>query len=410
VELTVDKETKAIIMRGKTTRRALYFETFQTFKTAKELTKHAGFWFTLGSHPKDMYKSFTKEFGASPTACKKQINKAMMNLWVRPVENYTKEFAFRSKNKVCLDTLHKIWEAKDTIEQVKEDGLDNILPFVVYTGCAPKELKRLFGKSAWKKLCKNSKTRNRYIARLMFRNIPMLGKTYVGVLEKSVVRYKYLLDLPSTILKKGRYSFAVDGAEGTYMLKKGYVSIKEACTMFPSYNHARMMHTIRDARRMANQLGAKFSWDWDFDTISRKHEEFSEKITRQKYSKEVFKHTKHYPERKKKISYGDVTAHLLDNAYDIAQEGAEMKHCVASYRYRAAEGRYAVYSIKDNETGKRISTLGLMLKNCGKDGDLIWVYSQHYGPCNSHVERKDANEVVKLVLQNLNDDVTKEAV
>ena len=86
---------------------------------------------------------------------------------------------------------------------------------------------------------------------------------------------------------------------------------------------------------------------------------------------------------------------LLDNAFDIADEGTCMNHCVGLYAGDVARGTYLVYSVRDMK-GNRLSTLGIRIVE-GK-----YVFNQHYGKCNSVVTDVEQIAIVESVLVKLN--------
>jgi hypothetical protein len=75
---------------------------------------------------------------------------------------------------------------------------------------------------------------------------------------------------------------------------------------------------------------------------------------------------------------GDFCVVPLTSTKDLASEGWNMRHCVASYDVDCANGLYQVFSIRDLD-GKRLATLGLRYDPNG------WKLDQCLGLLNAEV-------------------------
>ncbi len=85
------------------------------------------------------------------------------------------------------------------------------------------------------------------------------------------------------------------------------------------------------------------------------------------------------------------SATALVSAKELAEEGAAMHHCVASYASMCVRGDCQIYSIK--KAGKRVATLELRIAarmhtdpSLGSAASLVEI-GQLHGPCNADVDR-----------------------
>lgn len=321
-------------------------------------------------------KEFTEKYGITPNNFKKCFNAIMKKLWVEPIERHVMRFGFTSSGKINYCTVDAIWKVKDKLDQCEKDGTENIIPFVIKTGMSPQELKEYFGKSVWKKITKQSMSRNRYIA-------PKVGRRDVDLLSA--------MAMPSHVLKRGMMLNLPWNDCGEWVISNGiYKTIKGSRYEHRDLNKWTDLYT--DTKRMAGQLGKNFSSTWSPEKMKQKHEEFIKLIMLKKYSPTPFEHLVNF--KLKEVEEDGVKAVICDSALDIHQEGEVMHHCVGSYANYVAEGRYLVYAFSVN--GERSSTLGIWVED-GKHR-----FSQHYGFCNKPVESEKEREVADKIITILN--------
>lgn len=318
-------------------------------------------------------QQFTTTYGITPTNFKRKFNAIMQELWIKPVEKHLKTYAFSYAGKIAPNKVIRLHENKRLIEQAEKDKLDNIIPFIYVSGKSPKELKEVFGKCLWKRLCKNSKTRNVLIGKIWMNNEEYINQTQTKEIISTLNQF------PSKYLKRGfRSPYNFDDG-GLYCIRN----------KMPS----NFQYFYNDTKRMANQLGETFNSKWSPRKIKEKHEEFTSKINEKKYSKDTYPAVKDIAKR---FTNKEFTAELLQSAYDIYTEGVSMRHCVGSYAGDVANGDYLVYSIRDKDNN-RYSTLGIR-----KDRDNKWVFDQHYKYKNKQVNNDDVKELPKIIIEQLN--------
>lgn len=374
-EFKIDRENKTISFGG------MVFQEPRMLTTADVMAAY-GF---RRKASKAEFQEFNNKYGITAVKLRKKLNATVREMWINPIEKEVKRYGFSCSAKVNARSVKRIWSNCSKIQEVQKDGLDNLEPFAAILGKSPKEMKEIVGKSLWKRLCKNSRTRNTHIAKYLTSSYTLDLKGTLEILDK----------MPSTLLKKGRESPVLFTKTGLWQLGQ-FRSISEVLRENRLKLH-RMRMICNDTRTMANQLGTAFSYNWSWEKMRQKHDEYRELVNRKRYSKDQFEWLVDFPV--KELSSGEFTATLLTSAYDIHEEGVKMHHCVASYAELVREGEYLVYSIQ--KAGQRYSTLGVKV-NAVSDGHKSYIFSQHYGPCNQEVEDKEAIQLVTYVINMLN--------
>jgi hypothetical protein len=262
------------------------------------------------------------------------------------------------------------------LKQALEDSQDNLIPIIFYTKKPPKILEDEFGKGSWKALCKNTKTRNRYIAEILYHTFAH---------DKGEL-LKVLVQTPSSLLKVFKRSYSVDGDFLKYATKylKGSWGNKREIT--------RVWHTFRDTRRLSAQLTLRMPLNLLPRNLQKHHDLLSERILARRYSPDIFSWISNYP-----LYFEDsgLSANVLKSPQEIASEGAAMHHCVGSYAEVVYNKKYLVISIKDS-SGERYSTLGLSVHADGFKKD------QHYKRYNSPANEEAVVNFANYIIRELN--------
>jgi len=341
---------------------------------------------------KPYYDVFTKHYGCPASHFKKVFNMVMKTLWVTPVEKYVQRYCFgkvmykkstggfKDAHKVGINPikLKTVWKRKALLDQSEEDGLKTIQPLLFHTGQSPEILKKVLGKGLWKRVCKQSYSRNLHISKRL------VDEPHIKMVVKD------LMEFPSKYLKRGANSpvpFDSTGLAYWKLEQKGQVPslTKEKFAWGKSGNVTSrdIMYRISDTERMAGILGLKFNSDWTWNKIEAKHDEFTRTIEAQKHSSDKFFWTLEswvIRDSEHTVEEEEFTYKLLDNALDIRMEGKEMRHCVGSYSGACNMGQYMVYSV--SRGGERYSTLGFSLDF--RTG--LIEYSQQYQFGNKRVD------------------------
>lgn len=274
-------------------------------------------------------------------------------------------------------------ETEELLQQCRKDGITNIIPIVAYYGKSPQELKKFLGEREWKKLCKNSYSRNR----LLF--LKSNGRT--TPVDWNVV--------PSTILK-GRTHWMPEVYE--WLIKTQDCYLKSITT---DYNIQREAIIYIDTQRMCIGAGETFNPNWskrrmkeEHDRLSRIQQEIANRRAADcnaEYAKLLEKDFRELHKGLETIRFDSgVIATPLINMQQVQEEGSKMHHCVGSYASRCAKGTYLVWHLTKDSIE---TTLGIGAYQ-GK-----YSFSQHYGHCNAVIEDQDLKDAAESVVKMLNE-------
>lgn len=390
----VDEKEKTVSFAGEVWSYYVSFKNVPDLKGCRRFLKGAKL---PAGTVKDFSKSFTEHYGITPTAFKRVFNKIMRDLWITPVEEWAMQYGFSCTGKPQALRLVHIHKHLDKLDQAKADGIENVAPLILATGKTPEELKKEFGKSLWKRLCKNSKSRNRHLSRVC---ILVSGHSD----GRYGARVESLQRLPSAILKKGgNFQFFGNEDITAYFIKQGVTAtslIKGRGKWSGKYR------TLADTRRMARQLNLPISWDWSYEKWEEKHDEYTEITTAGKFSKEPYEALEGIP---KVLVECGFTAKLLQSPYAMQTEGKKMHHCIASYSGQVERGGYVAYHVED-EHGVE-STLGIpLMKKQHIKGKLGVGLMQHLGHCNKTLKNPNLVAFHKKVKEKIAESLNKELI
>lgn len=361
------------------------FKFFRTIKKSSDVLSLFG----ISLYGREGNKYFTTVYGITPSNFKKVFNAKILNIWVDPIKEHVSRFAYRRSNCLNTDMLSKIWNNIDKIKQAEKDGIYHIVPWIIAFEKSPDELKNKIGKSFWKKICKQSMTRNKYLASGHHR----FTRNYYGEC------LNVALNLPSYLLKKGGNQ-KFPWCEATeYLIKNKIINssnFKKSGRIEDERSLSRLYNIFKDTLKMAKELNKKFDKNWSIEKLKKKHEEYLELINLKKYSSEMYEVLKDFKHRE--FAHNDFRISLLDNAKDIVDEGTTMHHCVGSYISRVADGEYLVYSVKKHN--ERSSTIAFHRHQLTDK----WNFNQHYGMCNKFVVDTEEKEIKDLILKEINNE------
>ena len=292
----------------------------------------------------------------------------------------------------------------DKIKVAREDGLDHIIPFISVFDSCPKELKKVFGRGAWKYIANNSRYRNKRLAPYLANKIGVqaniTSKGFEYIRKMSAVDIYNMIDSSNEIV----YDYI-----SSRILK---VTGSGLGTMYSTL--------ARDTHKFCKELELPFSPEWSVEKILEKHRELPKLIAIKNMGDEVFPISKRLEDsimpfiqyfKNKEFYY----QHNLDNgiftlfhrysfdikvllnAMDYVNEAREMNHCIDGYITRAKEGGYAALHIDmyDRVSGRKLEqvTIGLMNRSNVKSylsssGEMAYdspnfILDQIYGPGNA---------------------------
>lgn len=314
---------------------------------------------------KAYYKTATEVLQCTPSVLYKHFMKLQYKVYIVPYLEYMNKIGF-NKGGVNIAALDKIIKNKELLEQAKKDNLWNLIPFICHFSKSPAELKVIFGKD-WRKIANNSLHRNKYLS----------------VIGNTIVEY---IDVPTTLIKQRRLT-----CHSANLLK--HLELHYKGKWKDIGKNSSVIDLFVDTERLADNLSKLVNPAWTPRRLKEEHDKMSKEINAKKYSKEVFKSIENV--QVKELQHKGVHAVLLDNAFDIADEGTCMNHCVGLYSRAVATGDYLVYSVRDLSKN-RLSTVGINIIN----GEYI--FNQHYGKCNLAVSCPEQTALVKELIIKLN--------
>ena len=286
----------------------------------------------------------------------------------------------------------KYLETEELLQQCRKDGIVNIIPIVAYYGKSPQELKKSLGEQAWKKLCKNSYSRNR----LLF-----LKSTHgFTPVDWSAV--------PSTILK-GKIYWMPEVYE--WLIKIQDCPLKSITT---DYNIQREASIYIDTQRMCIDAGETFNPNWSKRRMKEEHDRLS-RTQQEIANRRVAEHNAEYAKLLEKdfreLHKGLETIHLdsgviatpLVNMQQVQEEGSKMHHCVGSYASMCAKGEYLVWHLTKGDVK---TTLGIDVQSESgmiAFGKNLYNFNQHFGHCNAIVEDQDLKAAAIFIVNMLNE-------
>lgn len=309
-------------------------------------------------------REVTKQYFGSGVTAHKLFRKLCHEQFITPLQPYIDKLCLervliktpRSKKpfKMVIQRSTKLVQRLEKclpeIIQADKDGIFNITPFILLNSAKPQALKELYGKGLWKKLTKNSLTRNKLLSKSVY----------------STEQIQYLNSIPLVMLKKELYEPLVE------VLKKNGI---------PYYVWNRTnIRDLRDCIRMAKEVGRqrdvrKLKHIEDLEPLHRDLiRQYNEtKDLRDKVNIEKMK-TNKIGHQIEPFTVEGVDVVPLTTEYMLREEGQLMHHCVHSYMDSVKNGEYVVFHIKD-------ATIGMQLYPTSG-----WTVDQIKGKYNARVE------------------------
>ena len=331
-------------------------------------------------------RDYTNKFGVTPSNLCKIIAGVVLEKVVKAHPEWDKFFA--SKRIWHHGKNFKSIEYEPEMQQCRKDGIPHLIPFVGKFGKTPQELKKHFGTANWKKVCKNTYSRNKLLA---------------GTCLKQEV-HETILNLKSSALKYVHYDSQILPMKMIDDIRKD-LKLKSYKAMYKNLSYMRSFNIVHDTLRGVPY--AKLTWSY-----RRFKEEHAKMVQAQaiEASRARAERDEEYAKRLK-INFKElhswiepvefesgVKAVPLMNMQEVILEGSTMRHCVGSYAERAASGEYAVWHLTK---GAVEATLGI---NAGYDLVTCKKYSfqQMYGKFNEILSDEDFKKAADWIVDKMN--------
>lgn len=165
--ITCDEQQKTISVRN-----SIFYKPFLRFAFSKyhndqvrhALIKRSGIVF-----PENCYNKQRNEFYALHLGSKfnDRFRRVNYKVWVSPYECEIKRFCYIGRS-LADNLVYQFHGAAGIINEALNDKLDHLVPVILATNKTPSDLKKLLGKSIWKRICKNSLSRNKLLINNIF--------------------------------------------------------------------------------------------------------------------------------------------------------------------------------------------------------------------------------------------------
>ena len=347
----------------------------------------------LGNN-KRYLKEEAKKFNEQHGICATNVVKVARGIVYNEVYKQFPEWyrLCRTTSWTPMSHMFKYLETEELLQQCRKDGIANIIPIVAYFKKSPQELKKALGETTWKKLCKNTYSRNR----LLF----MKSYARLTPVEWNAV--------PSTLLKSRMY---LEPEVYLWLIRTQDIPLKN----YPkNSNIQREARIYIDTQLMCRDAGETFNPNWSKRRMKEEHDRLSrmqQEIANRRQAERNAEYAKllkvDFRELHKGLEITEfdsgVVAVPLVNMQQVQEEGSKMHHCVGSYANMCAKGEYLVWHLTK---GSVETTLGITTQHENYDiamsGDK-YNLQQHYGFCNAAVEEEDLKVAAKSVVKMLNE-------
>jgi len=222
------------------------------------------------------YRGFISKFGISPLNFKRVFNAIMLEIWA--VKPYFSRYCY-NKYRINEDLLKKVHKNLSLMNSARDKGLDNIVPFILYSGLSASSLKKLFGASLWKKLISNSHHKNHLIAKRVSYSLDLCSNSKAKVIGKRkelLTSLEYFNKLPSTILEVPHFFGLSDPEKDTIFSLLNCLKVKEVAEELND-GHWRvggLYTTIFETIKRSKELNKKYSINWTKEDWIKKYEEY----------------------------------------------------------------------------------------------------------------------------------------
>lgn len=359
----------------------------------------------LGTLNKYTARSFCDEWRVPASQVAKVVRSKAYEMINAPLKKWYS--THKGKDALMVRTASMI----DELEQAEKDGLHHITPFIIIHKESPSELKKRY-KGVWKKLCKNTVTKNVQIATRLHDQFYMADYANGASVAES------MSDAPHTVLKEMKNAGVFNSIEAFGWYSKW---MKDGKAKGRTYRDS--LVELRKERNIVwdtfRYYGSAANPNWSLRRVREEHENMIRQLNTEREQQRLI-WDRSYSERVEKARNNPVTdkyAKWMDTSFvsdgvnckilttydEVREEGVAMGHCVGSYAFDVVEQKYCVVHMEENGVP---STLGLRII-ADSVGNQKFVVEQHYGKHNTPVESKNMYNLAHKVEKMLNDKIGK---
>lgn len=352
------------------------------------------------------YKKCGDFLGMSVAKARDKVTRLMIEAFVDGKVKYISRLATKHhgrdthiRDAEMIEEINKYW---GLIETYEKDGLSHLAAIGLLCRRDSKSAKELFGKKLWKKLHKNSMTRNDLIFKCV-RNSDHQDYTN----DELVHIVRELNQYPSTILRNpGSKSLSIlsrpeycENAPQKFMKMIAGKHLKDVS----EYKISQLAYMVMDCHNMAARLDEPFDPKWSFRRMAREHDRLVKLQREIKYSPKPFTWLEDMPQVVEDKEHG-IIAKVINNARAIAEHGNTQRHCVANYSDKVRQQLYIVYEVTKDD---KLYTFGCSIRRpkVEKPKDVSKYYNkQFFGFANETIEDEHIKnfgiELWKKIIKN----------
>ena len=342
---------------------------------------------------KEAYRKAGNILGVSVAQYVKQVKGAANRAYIDAVNPLIRRFCLRhlpvaggKHSKCTIDPImvDLVNNSADILREYIRDGNEHLAAFGLLVGNANVAATTL-GKDLWRRLCKNSKTRNDKICLAVCKCV--IKEDTPDSLKAKI---EHFLSTPTTMLQRLNNETLVISCSVATMWEIEALLPKimkhlggPMCKVKSSKVH-NLLTTINDTANMRD----RFNPNWSIKRMLSEHAAGVRDLMAKTYSKALFNSVNFFTRR---YDYKGCTAELLTSAWAIGVHGKEQGHCVGGYAELVAGGIYSIYRLTDAEG--TVSTLGI-----ANPADYYFCcVDQHRLAFNAEVTNENVLELAKMV-------------
>lgn len=274
---------------------------------------------------------------------------------------------------VDFSLLSKVNKVRKIVKQTIADGLDNIVPVVVFHGVVADKLRQTYGKGRWKRIANQSFSANVRLVEFLSlieagKNGADLSQGVISVFDKFMPLAAWKQEIAiNTTRSFGIYNdmnatltalIVFDRAVESHSKREFFLNDDGLPTNNPSIKSRVFgsFQVIDDTLRLIRTLNESDGQHREFlvlkgqKKLDELHRNLIAENNARRLSQLSFNTFDRYPTNPpKSIEYEGYTFRLLINEYDLFTEGNEMHHCIHSYIDRCMNGVAICYSISGPE-------------------------------------------------------------
>ena len=289
------------------------------------------------------YSAIADVLGTSCSNFVKMFNGAMYKTFIAPMERMHNRLAVKgtggSTNSPIRDAsmVILIHNNRHIIKSYLADNNDHLAGFGLFLGDA-QSAKRILGKGLWKRLNRNSMTRNDLIVKHTLQAVTNPETNNYDSYKEAI---SALNDVPSTLLVTlNKYSAMVAALHTmrisgyTDLIKNAIKHINKPLGKISAEEIDTITHQVRDAHRM---LRGRFNTQWSISRIHLEHQEAIRAEMIRTQPDNPFPYVDLVPNTIKENGF---VFELCKNGVEVSMLGADQHHCVGSYSSECYNNRY----------------------------------------------------------------------